>query len=71
MKFTPFILAGLVFLCAPGTASAHDAVFGDSGCHENRPWGGYHCHRNPVAVQYFKSQKEVERSMPRHARPEL
>jgi endonuclease YncB( thermonuclease family) len=68
MKFTPFILAGLAFLFAPGTASAHDTALDRNGCHENRPWGGYHCHRGPLAGQFFRSRKDAEWSMPRRAR---
>ena len=68
MKFTPFIFAGLLGLFAPGPASAHDAAIDRNGCHENRPWGGYHCHRGPLAGQYFESKKDAEKSMPRRAR---
>ncbi len=74
MKYAPIILAGLLGLMAPAPASAHDAALDRNGCHENRPWGGYHCHRGPLAGQYFRSQEDAERSMPkrarkRHARP--
>ena len=68
MKFTPILLAGLACLMAPGTVAAHDAPLDRNGCHDNLPWAGYHCHRGPLAGQYFESQKDAERSMPARAR---
>ena len=68
MKAPPILLAGLVCLMAPGTASAHGVPLDRNGCHENHPWGGYHCHSGPLAGQYFGSREHAETFMPQRAR---
>ena len=68
MRYVSFIFAGLLTLLAPGPVSAHDSALDRNGCHENRPWGGYHCHSGPLAGQYFQSRQDAERAMPKRAR---
>jgi len=68
MKTAPILLAGLVCLMAPGAAAAHDAPLDRNGCHDNRPWAGYHCHQGPLTGQYFGSREDAETFMPRRAR---
>ena len=29
------------------------------GCHHDRKAGGYHCHRGPLAGQFFSSKEEM------------
>ncbi len=68
MKTALLFLAGLFYLIMPGPAAAHDAALDRNGCHDNRPWSGYHCHQGPLAGQYFRSQTEAEGLMPRRAK---
>lgn len=68
MRFSLSVLVSILCLMGSGAARAHDAALDRNGCHENRPWGGYHCHRGPLAGQYFQSRQDAERVMPRRPR---
>lgn len=58
-------VAILVTLCFAGmdSAWAHGGGLDSYGCHHNRKAGGYHCHRGPLAGQYFDSKAEMLRQL--------
>ena len=43
----------------------HGGRFDSLGCHHDRKRGGYHCHRRPLAGQYFASKAEALRALRR------
>lgn len=47
----------------PLGAWAHGGGLDSLGCHHNRKAGGYHCHRGPLAGQYFSSKAEAQRAL--------
>ncbi len=64
MKHAIFLIAGLVLAALPGTASAHEGRVDHMGCHSNHPFAGYHCHKGPLAGQYFNDRAQAERAYP-------
>jgi endonuclease YncB( thermonuclease family) len=65
LPITGFLFTGLVLLALPGAATAHDGNLDRKGCHENRPFAGYHCHKGPLAGQYFRDRAEAEKIYPK------
>lgn len=59
------ILAVATAVVWPSESRAHDGSLDELGCHENRRWGGYHCHEGPLAGQYFRSKPEAVKLYPR------
>jgi len=63
-----YVLAGAVaaaLFLLPAWAVAHGGGLDAMGCHHNRKAGGYHCHRGPLAGQYFGSKEEAAQALPR------
>jgi len=56
-------IAILVLVGLPLAASAHGGGLDALGCHHNRKQGGYHCHRGPLAGQYFGSKAEAQKAL--------
>jgi len=58
MKLLPF--PTLIFLItSSGSALAHGGGLDSYGCHNNRKYGGYHCHRGQFAGESFSSKAEM------------
>ncbi len=65
MKHTIFLITGLIVLALTGTSMAHDGRLDRMGCHDNRPFAGYHCHQGPLAGQYFRDRAEADKAYPK------
>ena len=65
MKRTIFLITGLVLAALPGISMAHDGRLDRMGCHDNRPFAGYHCHQGPLAGQYFSDRAEADKAYPK------
>jgi hypothetical protein len=52
-----------LFLCAISPAYPRGGGLDAYGCNNNRKAGGYHCHRGPLAGQFFASQEEMLRKL--------
>jgi len=52
-----------IFLLAilPNNVIAHGGGLNKSGCHHNRKFVSYHCHRGPLAGQSFSSKIEAQK----------
>jgi len=44
-------------------AEAHGGGLDSLGCHHNRKKGGYHCHRGPLAGQFFDTKEDAIRAL--------
>jgi endonuclease YncB( thermonuclease family) len=66
--FAPFIVMMLTIL-PTGAVLGHGGGLDSLGCHHNRKAGGYHCHRGPLAGQYFGSKDEAVRALQRSGQP--
>lgn len=53
----------ILLLSSPPSLLAHGGGLDSLGCHHDRKHGGYHCHRGPLAGQYFNSKAEAEEAM--------
>lgn len=53
----------ILFLLSPPSLSAHGGGLDSLGCHHDRKHGGYHCHRGPLAGQYFNSKAEAQAAL--------
>ncbi|MEK6690995.1 MAG: thermonuclease family protein [Nitrospirota bacterium] len=49
----------ILLLILPTSLFAHGGGLDSLGCHHDRKRGGYHCHRGPLAGQYFNSKQEA------------
>lgn len=62
MQGMAFVAAALVAVSISPPTYAHGGGLDGLGCHHNRKAGGYHCHRGPLAGQYFNSKDEAMRA---------
>ena len=53
------LLSLFAVVLTAGSVHAHGGGLDTHGCHHDRKNGGYHCHRGPLAGQYFESQQEM------------
>jgi len=61
MRWMKFLLILVIFSFS--NAFAHGGGLDSYGCHHDRKRGGYHCHRGPLAGQYFSSKAEMLRAL--------
>lgn len=64
MKKIIFFVATVV-LFLPATASTHGGGLDSLGCHHNKKYGDYHCHRGELAGQHFISKAEALKALER------
>ena len=50
----------ILLLVVPTSLFAHGGGLDSLGCHHDRKHGGYHCHRGPLAGQFFNSKAEAQ-----------
>ena len=63
MRSMTFVVAAITATIFSTAAYAHGGGLDGLGCHHNRKAGGYHCHRGPLAGQYFNSKDEATRAL--------
>jgi hypothetical protein len=54
-----FLLSLFAIVVGAASVYAHGGGLDTHGCHHDRKNGGYHCHRGPLAGQYFASKREM------------
>ena len=54
-----FAIGFVLSLLLVRPAYPHGGGLDAYGCHHNRKLGGYHCHRGPLAGQFFSSEEEM------------
>ena len=60
------VLSGLItllWLLNPSISNAHSGGLDKMGCHHDRKKGGYHCHRGPLAGQFFATKEEAVKAL--------
>lgn len=59
------LIAVTCFLMSPSVIRSTGDTLEIYDCHHSPKLGGYHCHRGPLAWQFFASKEEILRTLER------